>query len=222
MGLTTLLKSFSVSRRYLDWRKFPATGKVYLDVTYTQFVGADGAKRGFVVSGRDITDRFLADEKLHVATAQKSAILDQAGEAIITVDEDQKILGFNHAAEKLFGFPAVPRLAKVSGHGKSLLGRHLHQFVGADGAKRGFVVSGRDITDRFLADEKLHVATAQKSAILDQAGEAIITVDEDQKILGFNHAAEKLFGFPAVPRLAKVSGHGKSLLGRHLHPICWR
>ena len=106
---------------YLDWRNFPATGKVYLDVTYTQFVGADGTKRGFVVSGREITDRFLADEKLHVATAQKSAILDQAGEAIITVDEDNLVPDLHRASHR----------------------HHVAQFLAATNPERTMSLPGR-------------------------------------------------------------------------------
>ncbi|MBI5352717.1 MAG: PAS domain S-box protein [Chloroflexi bacterium] len=55
---------------------------------------------------RDITDRKRAEEKLSESRAQFVGIIDAAMDAIITVDAGQSIIGFNLAAEKMFGYPA--------------------------------------------------------------------------------------------------------------------
>ncbi|MBT4710131.1 MAG: ABC transporter substrate-binding protein [Alphaproteobacteria bacterium] len=51
----------------------------------------------------DVSERVKAAEALAAASGRLTAIIEQAGEAIITIDEDQKIQVFNHAAESLFG-----------------------------------------------------------------------------------------------------------------------
>lgn len=45
-----------------EWIKFPASGSRYLDITYSPSRGPDGEITGFVVAGRDITERKRADD----------------------------------------------------------------------------------------------------------------------------------------------------------------
>lgn len=53
---------------------------------------------------RDITDRKQADEALRRSEARKAAVLESALDAIISVDQDGKVIEWNPAAEKIFGY----------------------------------------------------------------------------------------------------------------------
>ena len=54
----------------------------------------------------------------------------------------------------------------------------------------------------------LRASEAKFSGILDIAADAIITIDESQRILHFNHGAEEIFGW----RASDVLGHSLELL----------
>jgi chemotaxis protein methyltransferase CheR len=55
---------------------------------------------------RDITQRVFIEQAIKKHEAQLAGIIGSAMDAIITVDEGQRILLFNAAAEKIFGWPA--------------------------------------------------------------------------------------------------------------------
>ncbi len=58
----------------------------------------------FTAFMRDITDRKRAEEALRRSEARKSAMLETALDAIVTIDQQGKILEWNPAAEKIFGY----------------------------------------------------------------------------------------------------------------------
>ncbi len=49
---------------YQDWFNFPAYGQRYMDITYYPYFSRDNKVVGFVVNGRNITERKQAEEKL--------------------------------------------------------------------------------------------------------------------------------------------------------------
>jgi PAS domain S-box-containing protein len=159
-------------------------------------------------------------------------------DAIITVDEDQKIVLFNRAAEKLF------LCARAEALGTSLERflperfrdrhrSHIERFAAtgatsrrmgdattlwalradgtefpieasishtAEGGRRLYTVILRDIALRLQQQKEsdrmrsaLDAAQARLGAIVDSAMDAVITVDEEQKIVLFNRTAEQLF-----------------------------
>lgn len=53
---------------------------------------------------RDITERKKLEEALRLSEAKASGIVSISADAIISIDEDQKIIMFNEGAEKIFGY----------------------------------------------------------------------------------------------------------------------
>ncbi len=66
----------------------------------------DGAGKltGYAKIVRDVSDHRRAHETLRASESLKSAILDGALDAIITMDHEGKVVDFNPAAERTFGF----------------------------------------------------------------------------------------------------------------------
>lgn len=65
---------------------------------------ANGTMIGVVLIFRDVTEQRRAEQELRASEARKSAILETALDCIITMDHQGKVIEFNPAAEKTFGF----------------------------------------------------------------------------------------------------------------------
>jgi PAS domain S-box-containing protein len=88
-------------------------GRVFdVSVTVSPIRDASGAVVGASKFTRDISQRKRAEAEaermksaLVAAQARLAAIVDSAMDAVITVDEEQKVVLFNRAAEQVFGVP---------------------------------------------------------------------------------------------------------------------
>ena len=182
----------------------------------------------------------------HDAVGQLSGLLDSAMDAIVTVDESQKIVIYNAAAERIFGWMR----AEVSGQPLSMLipqrlrdshEQKLRQFgaTGVSSRRMGgsarvfglrkggeefpvdasisqlhtdkgklYTVVLRDVSERVRAESEQARLAARLAGLLDSAMDAIITVDDNQHIILYNRAAEKIFGWPQV----QVMGHSLDML----------
>ncbi|MEO6445105.1 MAG: PAS domain S-box protein [Gemmatimonadaceae bacterium] len=65
---------------------------------------ATGSVIGCVLVFRDVTESRRAAQEIRIGEARKSAILDSALDCIITMDHEGKVVEFNTAAEKTFGY----------------------------------------------------------------------------------------------------------------------
>src|ERR1051326_6675461 len=76
--------------------------------------------QGVMVLGTivDITERKQAEEKLRRSQKQMAGVIGSAMDAIITVDDKQRIILFNAAAERMFLYPA-----------EGALGQPLERFI---------------------------------------------------------------------------------------------
>lgn len=160
-------------------------------------------------------------------------VVESAMDAIIVMDASQRIMVYNHAAEKVFQHPKADALGQSldllipprfrAGHaahvsrfadtgqtsrrmGDRMVLRGLRangeEFPieasishSGEGADKIFTVILRDVTERVLADESLARSEARLRGILDSAMDAVITIDEAQKIVLFNLSAESVFGY---------------------------
>jgi PAS domain S-box-containing protein len=173
----------------------------------------------------------LGDDPAGVA-ALLAGVLDSAMDAVITVDQQQKIVMYNRAAETIFGWPRKEMLGQPlerlipqrfrEGHSQQVdrfgttgatsrrMGATVLYGVRADGEEfpidasishldsahgRLFTVILRDITARVQSEERHKRLAARLSGLLDSAMDGIITVDEAQRIVLYNRAAEKIFGW---------------------------
>lgn len=99
----------------------------------------------FTVILRDITERIRAEQEQARLAARLAGLLDSAMDAIITVDEAQRIVLYNRAAEKIFGRSS-----------EQALGQTLHQLMperyraGHDQHIRRFAATGT--TSRRMGD----------------------------------------------------------------------
>jgi len=163
-------------------------------------------------------------------------ILASAMDGIITINDEQRIVVFNPAAERMFGLPASEALGEPisrfipEGH-REAHAEHIQRFVetgvtdrqmGSLGAISGLRATGeefpieasisqvqiggerlatvilRDITERRAAEAALIESRRRMEGIVESAMDALITVDEQQRIILFNPAAERLFGVDAA------------------------
>lgn len=95
--------------RRLNWGslEFPGLHKsgreLPLEVSFGEFTS--NGKRNFAGIIRDSSQRKFAERALRESEARLSGIIESAMDAVITVDEDQKIILFNSAAERMFLYP---------------------------------------------------------------------------------------------------------------------
>src|SRR2546428_3897889 len=61
----------------------------------------------------DITDRKRAEAALQDSEARKSAIVQSALDCIVSIDHEGRILEFNPAAERVFGYPSAEVVGKA-------------------------------------------------------------------------------------------------------------
>jgi PAS domain S-box-containing protein len=81
----------------------------------------------------------------------------------------------------------------------SVFAAHVSLFPLRDehGEVTGFVKLTRDISDRSRAGRAILEARRRMEGIVQSAMDAIITIDESQRVVLFNPAAEKVFGYSA-------------------------
>ncbi len=81
-----------------------------MDASISQTVTPQG--KLYTVILRDITDRLQAQEQQARLAARLAGLLDSAMDAIITMDEYQRIVLYNKAAERTFGLPSEQALGR--------------------------------------------------------------------------------------------------------------
>ena len=174
-----------------------------------------------------------ADRELHRWQDRFSNVVDAAMDPIITVDEAQRVVVFNPAAEQAFGYAKdevigrplemlIPERFRTAHHdhiarfgttggtsrrmgaqavvvalrnggGEFPIEASISQHVDSDG--KFFTVILRDVSERIRNAALLQRSEERLRRILDSAMDAIITVDEKQRVILYNDAAEAMFGW---------------------------
>lgn len=79
--------------RVVYWRSAPVLGE-------------DGSVVRIVAGGLDITERMRREEEARAVAERLSAVIESAPVAIVEVDNEQRVRGWNPAAERIFGWSA--------------------------------------------------------------------------------------------------------------------
>src|SRR6266853_1189919 len=117
-----------------------------------------GALLGIASVSRDITAQKSFEQALSHSQAQLKGIIDSATDALITVDQEQRVVMFNPAAEKMFGYSSpeivgAPLERLIPMRFRAEHGKHIHRFgttgttsraMGALGALSGLRKNGTE------------------------------------------------------------------------------
>ena len=102
------IKTYSMEKRYI--RRDGSL--VWINLTVSLVRDSFGAPQYFISVVEDISARKQAEIALHHSETRLSSILAHAAEAVIVVNDDQRIESFNDAAQSIFGYAEAEILGK--------------------------------------------------------------------------------------------------------------
>ncbi len=162
-------------KRYV--RKDGSVVDVMLSVSIAR--DRDGSPLHYISQVEDITERKRLENALRLAEAKSSGILAISADAIISIDENQRITMFNEGAEKTFGYPraeaiGVPVEQLIPERFRAAHREHVDAFASGPqaarlmGARKGEIFGLRKNGEEFPAN-----AAISKLAI---DGSSVVTV----------------------------------------------
>ena len=131
------IPQYKVEKRYI--RKNGSIVDVQLSVSLLR--SETGAPLYYISQIEDITERKRAEAALRLSEAKFSGIVSIAADAIISVDEHQRITIFNEGAERIFGYSSGEVIGKaldmlIPERLRDVHRRHFEQFAASDEAAR--------------------------------------------------------------------------------------
>ena len=115
------------------WRVRKDVSLFWANVVITALHAPDGTLVGYAQVTRDLTERKRAEDSLRENEARLSRIIASATDAIISTDEDRRVLVFNRAAERLFGVSEAEAIGEsldrfIPQRFRDVHGEHMRRF----------------------------------------------------------------------------------------------
>ncbi len=147
-------------------------------VSAVPLTDSGGGFSGALMMHVDITERKAAENELRKSRARFAGILDIAEEAIISVDEEQKIIIFNKGAEHIFGYSSKEVLGRplnilLPERYRTVHPKHVADFSASSAVSRRMEERGEIFGRRKNGEEFIAEASISK---LKMDGEVIFTV----------------------------------------------
>lgn len=147
-----------------------------------------GQLRGFAKVTRDITERKETQEAIQDSESRLSGIIASAMDAIISINEEQKIILFNQAAEQIFGYSAKEMMGKSL---ETLLPEclrdahknHIRNFGSTGVTRRSMHSLGQLVGLRVTGEEFPIEATISQLTLNDQKIYTVIVRDITERVL---------------------------------------
>lgn len=95
-----------------NWINLPASGRRCMEISYTPYRSRDNEIKGFVVNGRDITERKRAEKAAHVSEAWLDAFFKSAPIGMVVMDDQLRYLKINDSLAEINGLPAEDHYGK--------------------------------------------------------------------------------------------------------------
>ena len=133
----------------------------YLDFQVEPLRDQEGRIVGLTGVAWDVTDQMRLEEQLRLSEAKSSEILSVSADALVSIDEQQRITIFNAGAERMFGYSrkeaiGAPLEILIPERFRDVHRRHVEGFAWEKEAprriERRMIVGLRKNGEEFLAD----------------------------------------------------------------------
>jgi two-component system, cell cycle sensor histidine kinase and response regulator CckA len=211
------------SRRLIDWRTAALNGSIGREQIVIA-VGVDSTERHLAEEGLQRSIKELADIKFALDESSILAITDQTGTIRYVNDKfceiskysREELLGQDHRIINSGFHPKkfIRELWTTIASGKVWKGELRNRakdgsiywvdttivpFLNENGKPYQYVAIRNDITERKRAEEQLR----EQAMLLENAQDAILVRDLDDKILFWNKSAERIYGWPAAKAIGR-------------------
>lgn len=185
----------------------------------------DPAISGIVLNARDITSRHRMEQTIRESEEKHRRLLNSIQSPVLALKKDLSIYYCNQAYSDFVGRPVpelegrklaelFPNFAKTQSYAAYLKAIETGQDQTSEGLIRGQYLRARvysmdwgvlaiseDVTAQQAAVESVKYSEERFRLLADSAADAIISINQQDKIIFWNKAAEKIFGYTAAQAL---------------------